>query len=114
MRKSFFVILILILFGCSKHKVETPRGVLSQDQMVRVLIDVHILEAKIRKLYLPGDSSKVIYKHYEKMLFKDLGITKEQYAKSMEFYVDEIDQYKSIYDQVVDSLLARQSTNYSK
>ncbi|MEQ9304199.1 MAG: DUF4296 domain-containing protein [Marinoscillum sp.] len=113
MRKPFFVILIILfLFGCSKHKVETPDGVLSHDEMVRVLIDVHILEAKVKKLYLPRDSSQVVYHHYEKMLFKDLGIDRTEYIKSMEFYVDEIEELKTIYDEIVDSLLSRQKTNY--
>jgi hypothetical protein len=79
--------------------------------MVRVLIDVHILEAKVKKLYLPRDTSKMVYNHYEKMLFKDQGISKAQYEESMSYYIDEIGTMKDIYDQVVDSLLARQKTN---
>ena len=79
--------------------------------MVRVLIDVHILEAKVKKLYLARDTSKLIYNHYEKMLFEDLGISKTQYEESMSYYIEEIGTMKDIYDQVVDSLLARQKTN---
>lgn len=75
--------------------------------MVRVLIDVHMLEAKVKKLYLSHDSSKAVYDHYEKMLFSDLGITREQYNRSIEFYIDEIEEFHKIYDEVSDSLLAR-------
>lgn len=111
-RNSFFVILILLIFvNCSKKEQELPPNVLTRDQMVRVLIDVHILEAKVKKLYLPRDTSKMVYNHYEKMLFKDQGISKAQYEESMSYYIDEIGTMKDIYDQVVDSLLARQKTN---
>ena len=111
-RNSFFVILVLLIFvNCSKKEPERPPNVLTRDQMVRVLIDVHILEAKVKKLYLPRDSSKLIYNHYEKMLFDEMGITKEQYTESMSFYVDDIETMKAIYDQVVDSLLSRQKSN---
>ncbi len=79
--------------------------------MVEILIDVHLLEAKIKKLYLPRDSSQVVYNHYEDMLFEESGITREQYAASTAYYVDEIDVMKGIYNQVVDSLLARQKSN---
>ena len=78
--------------------------------MVEVLIEVHVLEAKVKKLYLSRDSSKVVYNHYEKMLFDDLGISQEQYTESLAFYVDQIDQMQGIYDQVVDSLLDRQKS----
>lgn len=99
------------MISCSKKETEIPPGVLSRKEMVRVLIDVHLLEAKVKKLYLSKDSSQAVYDHYEKMLFDDLGITQEQYEQSTEFYVDHIDDYKPIYDQVVDSLLARQKSN---
>jgi len=111
-RNSFFIVLALLIFvNCSKKQAQKPSNVLTRDQMVRVLIDVHILEAKIKKLYLPRDSSQLIYNHYEEMLFDDLGITKEQYAESTAYYIDEIDEMKDIYNQVVDSLLARQKLN---
>lgn len=106
MKKCFFIIL-LIASSCFKKDTEIPQGVLTHDQMVRVLIDVHILESKIKKLYLSKDSSQVVYDHYESLLFSDLNITRETYQNSMEFYMDEINQFKSIYDEVSDSLLAR-------
>lgn len=112
MRNSVFLVLFLLIFvNCSKKKQELPPNVLTRDQMVRVLIDVHILEAKIKKLYLPRDTSQVVYNHYEKMLFQDLNISSEQYAESTAYYVDHLELMKGIYDEVVDSLLARQKTN---
>ncbi len=96
------------MFSCTSKKKELPEGLLTHDDMVRVLIDVHILESKIKKLYLTGDSSNKVYHHYEKMLFEDLNINKATYEKSVAFYVDEIGSYKDIYEEVVDSLLARQ------
>ena len=85
MKKSFFI-LIVILISCSKS--EYPDNVLSQDEMVSILIEVHLLEAKIQKLYLKEDSSKVLYDHYEDMLFDDLEVDRERYNNSMIYYVD--------------------------
>lgn len=102
--------MILVLIGCS-NQTEVPPGVLSHDEMVRVLIDVHILESKVKKLYLNHDSSKSVYKHYEKMLFSDLGITREQYNESLDYYVGEIEELNDIYNDVSDSLLARTKTS---
>lgn len=111
-RNSVFLILFLLIFvNCSKKEQKLPPNVLTHQEMVRVLIDVHILEAKIKKLYLPKDSSQKVYDHYEGMLFDELGITPEQYNESTEYYVDHLDLMKGVYDEVVDSLLARQKTN---
>ncbi|RED97516.1 uncharacterized protein DUF4296 [Marinoscillum furvescens DSM 4134] len=98
----------MLAMACSKKQTETPPGVLGKEDIVRVLIDVHLLEAKVKKLYLNRDSSEVVFAHYEQMLFDDMGITKADYERSMEYYTDNIQQMKSIYDEVVDSLLARQ------
>ena len=99
--------MLLLASACSKRDTEIPAGVLTHDEMVRVLIDVHLLEAKIKKLYLSKDSSQVLYDHYEELLFADRGISRETYHRSMEFYMDEIGEMKSIYDEVTDSLLSR-------
>jgi len=98
------------LSGCSKKKLKIPPDVLNHDQMVGILIDVHILEAKVKKLYLKNDSSIKVYLHYEDMLFDEHETTREQYKKSLEFYMQEVEVYKDIYDEVSDSLLARQKT----
>ena len=108
MKKSFFI-LIVILTSCFKG--EYPDNILSQDEMVSILIEVHLLEAKIQKLYLKEDSSKVLYDHYEDMLFDDLEVDREKYNNSMIYYVDNGYEMGKIYDRVVDSLLAIQQTH---
>lgn len=97
--------------NCSKKQSEIPDGVLNRDEMVRVLIEVHILEAKIKKLYLNKDSSQVVYNHYEKMLFDDMGVSKETYDESVAFYVEHLEVYQGIYERVVDSLMVKQKAN---
>ncbi len=107
--KAFLVLLILFnITGCSKKKTIIPEGVLDQKKMAEVLTEVHLLESKISRMYLGTDSSKVVYSHYEKMLFTELGITQEEYQRSLNFYVEEVEDFHKIYEVVVDSLLARQ------
>lgn len=96
--------------GCTKGETEIPPDVLSRDEMVTVLIDVHLLEAKVNKLYLNPDSSAQVYNHYQKLLFEDLGITAEEYNRSLAFYIDELGEMRNIYNRVTDSLLARQKS----
>lgn len=115
MKNGFFVILIMLVVGCTQKRTEIPKEVLSHDQMVSLLIDIHILEAKVKKLYERMDTSALIYDHYEKMLFDEHGTNREQYELSLDYYIgDNIHEYKVIYEEVVDSLLARQKTNITE
>jgi len=113
-KKAFFLLLLPVIFSCTSGKKELPEKILTHDQMVRTMIDVHILEAKIKKLYINADSSKKLYDHYETMLFDDLNIDRLDYENSIGYYANEITSYKNIYDEVVDSLLARQKTKDAK
>lgn len=87
-----------------------PEDVLDKDKMIEVLLEIHVLEAKVQKLYISQDSSELLYKHYEKMLFDDLGITQEVYDKSLIYYVDNSEILGKMYNQIVDSLMLQQST----
>ena len=102
------ILSILFAFSCGKE--ETPEGVLDKDRMTKVLMEIHLLEAKIQKLYVPADSSKKLYHHYEKMLFEDLGVTEEQYDESLIYYVNHGAELGEIYNHIVDSLMLKHNT----
>ncbi|MBV6641498.1 MAG: DUF4296 domain-containing protein [Cyclobacteriaceae bacterium] len=108
MKKPFLIICLFIAFSCSKEKL--PEGVLDKDKMTEVLMEIHLLEAKIQKLYLPLDSGMVVFKHYETKLLEDLGVTQETYDKSLIYYVDHSEDLGKIYDRIVDSLMLKQNT----
>ena len=95
--------------ACAKKETQIPPDVLSHDQMVNLMIDVHLLEAKVKKLYLRKDSARQVYDHFLDTIYAENKTNHEQYEKSLQFYMEEVSLYKNIYDEVVDSLLARQS-----
>ncbi len=101
--------ILCVLFLCACAREKRPEGVFDQDKMTEVLMEIHLLEAKIQKLYLPGDSGDVIYRHYEKMLFEDLGITEEEYDQSLIYYVENSKELGEVYDRIVDSLMLKQN-----
>lgn len=88
-------ILILLLFsGCTLR----PFGVLSQDKMVDVLLDVHIVEAAIRTL--DSNSKRIEKQEYYNEMFAHHGITKEQFDKSLDWYSHHPSRLVEIYDAV--------------
>ena len=84
-----------------------PENLIDHPKMVKT--EIHLLEAKIEaiKIY-PADSARVIYDHYESLLFEDLGITIEKYEESFNYYLENPNEFEKIYETVVDSLLQKE------
>ena len=77
--------------------------------MVKILMEVHVLEAKVNQVpIVPKDSTQAVYDHYENLLFEELGVTKAQYEMSFLYYVDHPNDFEKIYTAVVDSLMQRE------
>ncbi|MEP1097188.1 MAG: DUF4296 domain-containing protein [Cyclobacteriaceae bacterium] len=106
--KKFFLTVLVIVSACSTES-EVPEDLIPQDQMVSVLVEVHMLESKIKNLRIYSlDSAKVVYDHYENLLFADFNITQDQYERSFNYYIENLDEFKDIYTTVVDTLMQRE------
>lgn len=99
-------------FSCS--------STISQDEvipvstMVELLIDIHILEARVDKLRLPNDSSFAIYNTLEKEIFEEKKVDKNTYDQSYQFYLSQPKALDHIYAIVVDSLNVIQKRGYQE
>lgn len=68
-----------------------------------------MLESKVKNLSIrPTDSAKVVYDHYENLLFADFNITQDQYERSFNYYVENLNEFKDVYGAVVDTLMQRE------
>ncbi len=106
LRNIFLTVLVIV---CSCSSVNAPEDLIGEEQMVKVMTEIHILEAKMSKIIVePIDSTQAVYNHYEKMLFEELGITQEQYERSFNYYVDNPGEFEKIYNAVVDTLMQRE------
>lgn len=106
MKKHFLIVIILAVFACKKTET-TELELLSKREMVDVLIDIHILEAKVNKLRLQTDSSKAIYNSLEDELFENKEVDKGLYERSYQHYLVNTKEMQEIYGVVVDSLNLR-------
>ncbi|SNT36194.1 protein of unknown function [Ekhidna lutea] len=105
--RSIFLTVLVIVCSCTGSNV--PEDLINREKMVKVMTEIHLLESKISNLYLAdGDSIQVVYDHYEKLLFQDLGITQDQYERSFNYYVDNPNEFEKIYTTVVDSLMEKE------
>lgn len=78
--------------------------------MVSVLIDIHLLEAKMDIMrIIPKDSAQYVYDKLETELFALKKIGKTDYLNSYEYYMSQPDELAKIYGTIVDSLMKTQN-----
>ncbi|WP_111672472.1 DUF4296 domain-containing protein [Algoriphagus litoralis] len=97
----------IILISCDSGSA--PAGVLSEDQMVNVLIDIQLTEGMVSSLPIPYDSSQVLYSLMEKDIFIKHGIMDSVFINSMLFYLEDAEKMDQIYARVIDSLVVKES-----
>jgi hypothetical protein len=103
------IILLAVLFGDCSGKQEIPDGLLDKKEMTHVMIQIHLLEAKVGRLGLRTDSAKQVYKHFELALLKELNIDTSRFNESFSYYSKKPEVFTKIYNAVVDSLLEMES-----
>ena len=104
MKKVFLILVICLCTFCAKKKVENPKGLYSMEQVAGFLKDLYMLEAKVKDLKLPSDSSKVIFMHFEKKLFEKHNMNDSLYRESFKYFIDDIKGLTIIYEIIADSL----------
>jgi hypothetical protein len=110
MRKYVFACLIVVSMACVKEPLPPP-NTLSKDQMINILIDIHLAEAKVGRLpFRSLDSSKALFRKMELDIFKKHQVDTATYRKSFEFYLNNTSRLDEIYAAVIDSLSYREST----
>jgi len=97
-----FVVFIFLMVGCWPEK--TPEGILTEQQMVKVLTEIYIAEEKANHIGISHDSVVKIFPHFESKVFEKENLSDSVFAKSMEYYKANPKKLESIYAALVDSL----------
>jgi hypothetical protein len=103
------ILLLAVLFGDCSGKQEIPKDILDKNQMTKLLIQVHLLEAKVGRLGLRADSAKQVYDHFQRLMLQEAGVDSVSFARSFAYYSDNPQHFKKVYNAVVDSLIERET-----
>ncbi len=109
MKKVFLILITLAVIGCSS-KENIPEKLLTKEQMVMLLIDMHISEGKAFAMNVPQDSSKVLSAIFGNEVLRKHNISESVFIENYNYYLLEIEEMNNIYRAVVDSLNYRQKT----
>ena len=108
MKVFTFVILILLLLGCS-NKRNTQAKILDKDKMAAVLWDV-IRANSFTELYIKKDSLKnamLENRKLQQQIFMLHNVSKDDFYKSYQYYLYQPDQMRVI----IDTIAARSERN---
>ncbi len=106
-RIILFLLIPMLLFfnGCHKKQVqEKPEGLIDRNTMVEIIAESYIIESIVA--YNPADSVNRFKttKEYYKDLFDRHHVTREQFNKSVEYYMgdeDDADKILSEASQII-------------
>ncbi|WP_229215138.1 DUF4296 domain-containing protein [Dyadobacter bucti] len=118
--KNFLSGLILFLTvtvqfsGCANEE-KAPKNTLSQDQMVTILTDIHLAEARVNKLQLRSlDSSLMIFNKLKSEIWKKHKVDTLAYRESYSYYMTHPQQMTQIYEKVNKKIELREKSNNIK
>lgn len=100
--KWLLILLFAAFASCSQEN--KPEKLLTEDEIVRAMIEVYLAESKIINLNLPRDSARKIFEKANPIIFKKLGMTDTVFNASLDYYGNKPEQLEIIFSRVVDSL----------
>ncbi|WP_200976111.1 DUF4296 domain-containing protein [Echinicola sp. 20G] len=98
----FFFVLVLGCLSCRDDK--QPKYLLSEDEMVGIMVDIHMAEGLASSLPVSYDSSKKLYPMFENRVFEKHQVADTTYTKSLEYYLRDAEKMEELYARVIDSL----------
>ena len=93
-------LLLLLLLACAPSQ---PRGVLSEEKMTDVLVDIHLAQGMAET---QGDVDVTRFK-YIQAVFKKHRITEAEFDSSMVYYSGRAEEFTHIYNNVVTRVQAQ-------
>lgn len=101
---SFILATFFLLFSCQEKAEKKPDNLLNEDQMVAVMVDMHLVETAQNLKVIEPDSTNREYNQLFESIFVSHGVTKAKYDSSLYYYSTRTDEMNVIYDKVLEKL----------
>jgi hypothetical protein len=105
-------LLLALLTGCDRPEdVKPPAQLLTKEKMVSMLVQLHLLEARVEASRLSIDSARALYQSQQSLLLRKNNVpeTDSVLQRSYRFYAINRKDMEEIYAAVIDSLQKREA-----
>ena len=108
MRLVLYILSLLLFFGCTQ-KIETvvipPENLISQDQMVDIVVDLLIYDAIMVKKQKKNSKDLDSTKYYlHNSIMEKYNITRERFDASFNYYAHDLKVMDGIYAEAITKL----------
>lgn len=94
-----------MFIGCQEGgSNQAPEYLLSEEKMVDVMVDMHLVETAHNLKLMGTDSTYTEYLEKFNSIFESHGVTKADYDSSLMFYTSNTQQMPVIYDKILEEL----------
>jgi uncharacterized protein DUF4296 len=101
--------LLLLVAGCKQKFPSIPSDVIPLAKMENVLIDMHISDAVAETRSLGDGNEKKWSQQYYLQIYKNYGITKDEFLKSYLFYQNNPVLLNQMYDDILGEMSRREA-----
>jgi hypothetical protein len=95
--------LLMMVSGACRYD-RKPEGVLSETEMITVLMQMYLEEERFSKISVSYDSASRLIPQFREKSFARMGISDSIYRKSMAYYIARPEKLEFIYTALIDSL----------
>jgi hypothetical protein len=85
-----------------------PDGILSHQEMVKVMTELYINEEKVSRMGLSPDSAVTLFHLMKGKIFESTGVPDSVFKRSLDYYLDRPPETEMIYSILIDSLQLRE------
>ncbi len=104
MRILGFFLVVLALASCEEKEPELPAYLLAEEDMVSIMLDMHLVETAQNLKLIDNDTTLRRYQQYYAAIFRTHETTRADFDSSLFYYTTKTDQMSVIYDKVLEEL----------
>ena len=99
--KIFWIpILIIAFLACGEHKKEAPSNLISEDALIALLADFHLMDAAAKQNIITNNH-KTLVKHKQYLgVLKKHGFSRAQFDSTIQYNIQYPEVFKKLYDDV--------------
>ncbi|MEY4521778.1 MAG: hypothetical protein RIT10_963 [Bacteroidota bacterium] len=117
--KQLVGLMLVFMTACSTNPMlgtKKPSDLISSDKMVRLLIDLNLIEADLQMKYSHISFYNETMKKSGDLILKKHGFTRKQFEESFDYYASRQEEMIALNNQILDSMnvaAAKFSNNHS-